>query len=378
MKNPIFIVFLVLVGFFAVSGIEIHLNDGRVFQGSIVSETTDFFLIRVGSSDVKIDKSRVIKKDGVFYAGSVRPRPATRDTPKTTADNTVAPLPETTRLHTPGTVWMVKLKNGSIVCGKRISENDRIIVLDTDGFIQSIFKNTIVSIDSGTFHAASQPDKPETADMQKPPRRIPDKSAFPGASSYPSERKTVEPKSVLPFNKDTGSNNQPESSGNGTAGIPMPKPRVNVVSVSADGNRNKENSPPPTTEPETVSTQAKQATPDTVLSSPEVASVVGSVRLIPSPKSAFQTQQSIGRENFAPGSSENGGIITSSSSVHSPSVVKPASFSSAAAVSSRVTGSEKNRNVPEPKREGAVVSSTQRGEVQKSMPPPLPVAFQEK
>jgi len=85
----------------------------------------------------------VVEKDGVRYEHA-RPVPQTQVDQKETSSGEKE--------------LTIKLRNGKVFNGTRISETEKLIVLKSNGIQLNIFKNIISEIDSGTGSAANLPD----------------------------------------------------------------------------------------------------------------------------------------------------------------------------------------------------------------------------
>lgn len=145
---------LSLLLLFTASATEIHLKNGTVYNGTIVAEDAGFFSLKVAKKTVAINKTLVAKVDGNTFS----PRLSSTTNPASAPDSkntTVSPGKSASADR-----WRVSLNNGSVFFGKRISENKRVLVLESKGAPVTIFKNMISAIDSGksTVDAGVKPE----------------------------------------------------------------------------------------------------------------------------------------------------------------------------------------------------------------------------
>jgi len=168
-----------LTAFFSVfistsaSASELRLKNGTVYTGEIVGEDPQFYTMKTGNTTRAINKILIAEKDGRPYVPGLSQNKTDGSTKKSSPaetekspDGLSASLPD--KPDTPqkerGTpdAWKITLTNGSVFNGKRISENARILVIESKGAPVSIFKNMIASIDSGAVVTIS-PSSPENS-----------------------------------------------------------------------------------------------------------------------------------------------------------------------------------------------------------------------
>jgi len=128
---------------------EIQLKNGTVYNGTIEAEDDSFYSLKVARKILAINKSLIATLDGRDY------QPA-QNTIKDATTKQTTPLAKKSVDFSSSTEkkdmlegWKVLLSNGSVFTGKRMSENKRILVLESKGVPVTIFKNMIASIDSG-------------------------------------------------------------------------------------------------------------------------------------------------------------------------------------------------------------------------------------
>ena len=128
---------------FPISASSLKVKNGTIYKGEIVSENSNFIVMKIGETNVSILKSMVVEKDGVRYEHA------------SAAPQTQVDQKETSPVEKELTI---KLRNGKVFSGTRISETEKLIVLKSDGTQINIFKNIISEIDSGTGSAVNLPD----------------------------------------------------------------------------------------------------------------------------------------------------------------------------------------------------------------------------
>lgn len=162
MKKPAHILFLLACSFRFLYGTEIQLSNGTAYRGTIISENGDFITLKVDTSDIVINKSLIAKKDGDIFRHDPG---AERADVREYARQDGAPPPEKVKKKDKSLTdeWVVRIQNGSEFRGRKISGNARILVLDIDGSPVSIFRNVIVSVDSGSTQRAVSPPETVTA-----------------------------------------------------------------------------------------------------------------------------------------------------------------------------------------------------------------------
>ena len=124
---------------------SLRVKNGTVYEGEMVSENENFFVLRIGSTNVSILKRMVTEKDGVRYS-------LPSDTPQVQA------VSVKNEEHTFGEIT-IKLKNGNVFKGTIISETDKLIAFNSKGARVNIFKNVIAEIDSGKSPVAKVAEK---------------------------------------------------------------------------------------------------------------------------------------------------------------------------------------------------------------------------
>jgi HEAT repeat protein/small nuclear ribonucleoprotein (snRNP)-like protein len=193
---------------------SLRVKNGTVYEGELVSENENFFVLRIGSTNVSILKRMVTEKDGVRYS-------LPSDTPQ---DQTVLVKNEE---HAPGEV-IIKLKNGNVFKGTIISETDKLIAFNSKGARVNIFKNVIAEIDSGKSPVAKVAEKkaappwpPATNNLSdaqekkntpvndnKPvdntPPVVPEKKVFPAKETRPEEKKDAAVSVPVPKKRTDG------------------------------------------------------------------------------------------------------------------------------------------------------------------------------
>ena len=159
---------LLLCSFSVILGTEIVLKSGKSYSGEIISESGTHITLRNEKKKITIKKSAIAKKDGEIFQ-TVLPLPRTADVKPLPPEESAAKKKEKPKNTESIKPWVVTLKNGTVFRGPRISENERILVLESKGSPVSIFKSVIASIDSGNGgKVASVPRENKTTE-KKPP-----------------------------------------------------------------------------------------------------------------------------------------------------------------------------------------------------------------
>ena len=180
--------------FISSHGVELRLKNGTLRRGTITAEDAATYTITADNEKMKIAKSSIAAIDG-------RPYSAVFPQPKQPAVQPLKPapdkkLPSKIRAEQPGAetgkgTWSVLLKNGSVLKGKPISENQRILVLESKGSPVTIFKNVIFTIDSSGGKATA----PIVA-AAAPVKTTPSPRAIPAGSKSSGKTSTTVPTPV--------------------------------------------------------------------------------------------------------------------------------------------------------------------------------------
>ncbi|MBN1759951.1 MAG: HEAT repeat domain-containing protein [Chitinispirillaceae bacterium] len=140
------VVLLVLESF----GVELRLRNGDRYKGVLSGEQEKEFILQSDSGELKIRKESVVAIDGKPYSfiplssntvTGLRPLDESVQKKRTSAPIAANMIPD----QRP---WVVTLKNGTVIKGKPISQNQRLLVLETESSPITVFKNVITSIDS--------------------------------------------------------------------------------------------------------------------------------------------------------------------------------------------------------------------------------------
>ena len=175
------VVTLLLFLFAATNGTELLLKNGKSYSGKIVEETGTHIILIKDKKKFTIKKSAIAKKDGkLFQAELPLPRPA--DVKPLAPEKSTTEKAEEKQQQKSTEPWVVTLKNGTVFQGPKISENQRILVLESKGSPVSIFKNVIATIDSGKGGTVS------SAKQKKEETRPPAKSGTTESASKAPEK----------------------------------------------------------------------------------------------------------------------------------------------------------------------------------------------
>ena len=140
-KSIRFFFCLVLLMSALASGDKLKLRNGKEYEGKILSQNANFYIIKVGDTKLNILKSMVVQKGGVTYSSEKEQKPAS--VPSVSSGSKA---PES---NSGGKQLKIRLKNGALFEGIKISENERLIVIERKGSRVNIFKNIVEEIDSG-------------------------------------------------------------------------------------------------------------------------------------------------------------------------------------------------------------------------------------
>lgn len=153
-----FLIFVLAASVFAGEQVSIKLKNGKVFEGTVVSEDAKFVVLNSKGTDVRVLKAIIAEVDGAAYAkgdkilagtskeSSGRKPPEAKKAPSKPKPRTAKGV--TRKLESLRTGWpiAVKLKNGKIKRGKVLLIKNEYLTLDAGHSTVRILKRDVADL----------------------------------------------------------------------------------------------------------------------------------------------------------------------------------------------------------------------------------------
>ena len=213
----LFVIMLVYIS----QSTTILLKNGQSLVGEIVSEDQNFIVLNSNQSKINVLKSMIARIDSTTAADKSSKQTTVANEKKSVPLSGIAPV---------NCEFVIKLQNGTVFKGPKISEDEKRYVLSVNGSPVNIFKTIIESVDScqgrNAIQTESSGNPNKSSSVSPMPQQESERTVAVSAS-------TVQQNNKIPdSNSDSSRLNQTEKSQNSEK-VPQKAPKtVSVASLA--------------------------------------------------------------------------------------------------------------------------------------------------